>query len=66
MRDIVEKEMPGIGSFCYNLVDNGMRLVGPLFVLLALALIGGVIYVLVYFIIPFYSIVSIQFVYASA
>jgi len=37
------------------MLDNGMRVVGPLFVLLAVTLIGGVIYVLLFDLIPYYT-----------
>lgn len=36
-------------------MDNGIRLAGPLFILLAVSLIGAVIYILLYYLIPFYT-----------
>jgi len=44
-----------LNAITHSIVDNGMRVVGPLFVLLAISLIGAVIFVLVYELIPFYS-----------
>jgi len=47
--------MPTLVGLLRGCVDNAVRLAGPLFVLLALALIAGVVHVLFFEIIPYYS-----------
>jgi len=47
--------MGKIGNILRFCVDNGVRVLGPIFVLMALCLIGGVVYVLMWELLPYYT-----------